>query len=292
MLTTALSIRSVDGNLELALCPVTIELRLAAQAAQDFDDACEAQQSSASLPVWRQIKWVLVSVAQFMGHKVADTLRSIPLEAVPDMTCEHSRLQVHTAEGNQIGATSSWRLDRTRLSTSWTIQESSRRPTPRHSPGASRRSNCCMTPIWHSSGPTREEPWRLFEVGPRPHESAPFPTSGEAVVPHSCLEHGSSASTHTAQRYSILVTTSWVFVISHTTLKIMRGGGHRNLWSKKLLYALTLDGLLQSAVPLGSRVSLTYRLVAPVSKTTSAPTTPWQAYHIFMGGGEPAAHGA
>ena len=77
-----------------------------------------------------------------------------------------------------------------------------------------------------------------------------------------------------------------------TTLKIMRGGGHRNLWSKKLLYALTLDGLLQSAVPLGSQVSLTYRLVAPASKTTSAPATPCQAYHIFMRGGEPAAHGA
>jgi hypothetical protein len=41
--------------------------------------------------------------------------------------------------------------------------------------------------------------------------------------------------------------------------------------SKNLLYALTLDGLLQSAVPLGSRVSLTYRLAAPVSKTTSKP---------------------
>ena len=47
MLTTGRSIRSVDGNLELALCPVTIELRLSAQAAQDVDDACEAQQSRA-----------------------------------------------------------------------------------------------------------------------------------------------------------------------------------------------------------------------------------------------------
>jgi hypothetical protein len=66
----------------------------------------------------------------------------------------------------------------------------------------------------------------------------------------------------------------WLLATFDTTLKIMRGGGHRNLWSKKLLYALTLDGLLQSPVPLGSRVSLTYRLVAPISKTTSAPTTP------------------
>lgn len=48
-----------------------------------------------------------------------------------------------------------------------------------------------------------------------------------------------------------------------------RSGWQGNLMSKNLLYALTLDGLLQSAVPLGSRVSLTYRLAAPVSKTTS-----------------------
>jgi hypothetical protein len=29
----------------------------------------------------------------------------------------------------------------------------------------------------------------------------------------SCSEHASSASTHTAQRYGILATTSWLFVI-------------------------------------------------------------------------------
>jgi hypothetical protein len=63
----------------------------------------------------------------------------------------------------------------------------------------------------------------------------------------------------------------------NTTLKIKRSGWRGNLMSTNLLYALTLDGLLQSAVPLGSRVSLTYRLGAPVSKTTSAPATPWQA---------------
>jgi len=82
------------------------------------------------------------------------------------------------------------------------------------------------------------------------------------------------------------------FVTIDPTLKITRSGWHGNLLSKTLLYALTPDGLLQSAVPLGSRVSLTYRLAAPVSTTTSAPATPWQAYHMFMGGGEPAAHGA
>jgi hypothetical protein len=77
-----------------------------------------------------------------------------------------------------------------------------------------------------------------------------------------------------------------------TTLKIKRSGWQGNPMSKKLLYALTLDGLLQSAVPLGFRVSLTYRLVAPVSKTTSKPALPPELYHIFIRGGEPAAHGA
>jgi hypothetical protein len=62
--------------------------------------------------------------------------------------------------------------------------------------------------------------------------------------------------------------------------------------SKNLLCALTLDALLQSAVPLGSRVSLTYRLAAPVSKTTSKPAVYPELYHIFMRGGEPSAHGA
>lgn len=76
------------------------------------------------------------------------------------------------------------------------------------------------------------------------------------------------------------------------TLKIQRSGWQGNLMRKKLLYALTLDGLLQSAVPLGSRVSLTYRLTAPVSKTTSKPAAYPELYHMFMRGGEPAAHGA
>jgi hypothetical protein len=88
------------------------------------------------------------------------------------------------------------------------------------------------------------------------------------------------------------VNTSWVSVICDTTLKIKRSGWQGNLMSKTLLYALTLDGLLQSAVPLGSRVSLTYRLAAPVSKTTSKPAVYPELYHIFMRGGEPAAHGA
>jgi hypothetical protein len=44
--------------------------------------------------------------------------------------------------------------------------------------------------------------------------------------------------------------------------------------------------LLQLVVPLGSRVSLTYRLVAPVSKTTSAPAAQLMFYHIFIRGGD------
>jgi len=102
MTTTVFSIRSVDGNLELAICPATIELRLSSKAAKDFDAACEAQKSAAWLPIWRQIKSALVSTAQFMSHKFADKLKSIPLEAVTEVTCTEGRLQVQTAEGNQF----------------------------------------------------------------------------------------------------------------------------------------------------------------------------------------------
>jgi len=93
----------VDGNLELALCPATVELRLSAEAAEDFDKACEAQKSATWLPVWRQIKSALVSAAQFMSHKMADTLRCIPLEAVTEVCYRDGRLQVQTAEGSQTG---------------------------------------------------------------------------------------------------------------------------------------------------------------------------------------------
>jgi hypothetical protein len=59
--------------------------------------------------------------------------------------------------------------------------------------------------------------------------------------------------------------------IADTTLKIKQSAWQQNLMCKTLLYALTLDGLLQSVVPLGSRLSLTYGLAAPVSQTTSKP---------------------
>jgi hypothetical protein len=102
MTTDVMSIRSFDGNLELALCPSSVELRLSPKAAAEFDRACEAQKSAAWLPIWRQIKGGLVSAAQFMAHKVADKLRSIPLDAVTDVSYSDGRLQVRTAEGNQI----------------------------------------------------------------------------------------------------------------------------------------------------------------------------------------------
>ena len=88
------------------------------------------------------------------------------------------------------------------------------------------------------------------------------------------------------------VRTLSVFIIFDPTLKITQSGWHGNLLRKNLLDALTPDGLLQSAVALDSRISLTDRLAAPVSKTTSAPATPCQAYHMFTRGGEPAAPGA
>lgn len=102
MSDTVFSIHSADGNLELALCPATIELRLSSKAAREFDEACEAQKET-WLPVWRQVKFALISAAQFASHKVADKLRSIPLEAVTEVTCSEGRLQVITAGGNQIG---------------------------------------------------------------------------------------------------------------------------------------------------------------------------------------------
>lgn len=106
MSTAVLSIRSGDGNLELALCPAIIELRPSAQAAQDFRDAREAEKFGPWLPVWRQIKWGFVSAAQFMGHKVADTLRSVLLEAVTDMSFEEGRFRCTRLRTTNAGATS------------------------------------------------------------------------------------------------------------------------------------------------------------------------------------------
>jgi len=37
------AIQSTDGNLELALCPATIELRLSTKTAREFDAACEVE---------------------------------------------------------------------------------------------------------------------------------------------------------------------------------------------------------------------------------------------------------
>jgi hypothetical protein len=84
-----------------------------------------------------------------------------------------------------------------------------------------------------------------------------------------------------------LVKISWLFVGFDPTLNIQRSGWQGDLMRKKLLYALTLPGLLQSAVPLGSRVSLTYRLAAPASNRSSKPALPPEWSHIFMRGGAP-----
>jgi len=102
MPTVVASILSVDGNLELALCPASIELRLSAKAAKEFDEACESEKSSTWLPLWKQIKAALLSAAQFMSHRFADKLRNIPLEAVQEVRCREGRLEVVTAQGNQI----------------------------------------------------------------------------------------------------------------------------------------------------------------------------------------------
>lgn len=102
MAATVLVIRSVDGNLELALGPATIALRLSPKAAKEFDAACEAQKAAGWFPLWRQIKAAMVSAAQQMSHHFADTVKTIPLETVTAVTCTEGRLQVLTAGGNQF----------------------------------------------------------------------------------------------------------------------------------------------------------------------------------------------
>lgn len=102
MLTTVFSVHSVDGNFELALCPASLELRLSAKAAREFDAACEAQKSAAWLPLWKQIRAAFISAAQFMSHKVVDKVNSVPLEAVTEVTYKDGRLQVQTAAGPRM----------------------------------------------------------------------------------------------------------------------------------------------------------------------------------------------
>lgn len=102
MKTEVMKIHSADGNLELALCPASIELRLSAEAASAFDAACETEKSSAWLPVWRQIKGALVSASQAVAHKFADRLKSIPLESVTEAQYEQGKLMIFTTEGNQL----------------------------------------------------------------------------------------------------------------------------------------------------------------------------------------------
>jgi hypothetical protein len=79
-----------------------VEVRLSPKAAKEFDEACEAAKSAAWLPIWRQIQGGLVSAAQYMAHKFADRLESIPLEAITEVTYSKGRLQVRTAEGNKM----------------------------------------------------------------------------------------------------------------------------------------------------------------------------------------------
>jgi len=111
MSTILFTIQSADGNLELALCPATIELRLSNQVAREFDAACEAEKSAGWFPLWRMIKAGLISAAQYMGHHFADKLMNIPLEAVTGISYTEGRLQVLTADGNLLKGTAKLELE-------------------------------------------------------------------------------------------------------------------------------------------------------------------------------------
>jgi hypothetical protein len=94
---------SVDSNLELVLCPASIELRLSAKAAREFDQAVAKEKEATWLPIWKQIKAGLLSAAQLMGHQFADRLIDIPLDVVTDVTYSEGRMRVVTAKGNRLG---------------------------------------------------------------------------------------------------------------------------------------------------------------------------------------------
>ncbi|MFU8773555.1 MAG: hypothetical protein ACNA8H_14205 [Anaerolineales bacterium] len=102
MSTKIFHILSVDGSIELALYPASIVVGLTDQVAQQFDAAVEKEKSASWLPIWKQIKGALLTAGQFMGHRFADKMLEIPLEAVRVISLDDNRLRILSERGNEI----------------------------------------------------------------------------------------------------------------------------------------------------------------------------------------------
>ncbi len=96
------TIQSVDGKLELVLCPASIELRLTEATAEAFNQACENEKASGWLPIWKQIKAGLISATQFIAKRFADKLRVIPLENIKEIQYSEGKIIILTEKKNQI----------------------------------------------------------------------------------------------------------------------------------------------------------------------------------------------
>lgn len=102
MSTKITRILSVDGSIELALYPASIVVGLADRVAQEFDAAVEEEKSASWIPIWKQIKGALLTAGQFMGHRFADKMLEIPLEAVRVISLDDNRLRILSERGNEI----------------------------------------------------------------------------------------------------------------------------------------------------------------------------------------------
>jgi hypothetical protein len=102
MSTKITRILSVDESIELALYPASVVIGLPDKVAQVFDAAVEKEKSASWLPVWKQIKGALLTAGQFMGHRFADKMLEIPLEAVVEISLSDSRLQILSERGNEV----------------------------------------------------------------------------------------------------------------------------------------------------------------------------------------------
>jgi hypothetical protein len=105
MSTKITSIHSIDGSIELALYPASVMIHLTDKATRQFDEAIEREKSATWLPVWKQIKGALLTTGQYIGHRFADKLLDIPLEAIVEISMEDGRLQLMTERGNEAQGT-------------------------------------------------------------------------------------------------------------------------------------------------------------------------------------------
>ncbi|MBE0411151.1 MAG: hypothetical protein IBX69_15625 [Anaerolineales bacterium] len=105
MSTKITSIHSIDGSIELALYPASVMIHLTDEAARQFDEAIEKEKTATWLPIWKQIKGALLTAGQYIGHRFADKLLDIPLEAIVEISMDDGRLQLMTERGNEVHGT-------------------------------------------------------------------------------------------------------------------------------------------------------------------------------------------